>query len=122
MLFHIRCKDKTSQMNMRASTRATHLNYVSTFGDSILFAGPTYTDEGETVTGSVFIISLPTISDAEEFCKNDPYRKMGLFETVEIEQIKKVFPNDNNKKKPINKHGNYEGTDVGFTSKSFDKT
>ena len=122
MLFHIRCKDKTSQMNLRASTRSAHLNYVASFGNAILFAGPTYTDEGETVTGSVFIISLPTIDAAEEFCKNDPYRKMGLFETVEIEQIKKVFPNEDVPKKPINKHGNYEGTDVGFTSKSFDKT
>ena len=94
MLFHIRCKDKPSQMNMRASTRAAHLNYVAKFGDAVFFAGPTYTDEGETVTGSVFIIELEDMAAAEEFSKGDPYRKMSLFETVEIEQIRKVIPAD----------------------------
>jgi uncharacterized protein YciI len=81
-------------MNMRASTRAVHLKYLATFGDAVFFAGPTYTDEGETVTGSVFIIELEDMATAEEFAKGDPYRKMGLFETVEIEQIRKVIPAD----------------------------
>ena len=31
---------------------------------------------------------------AEEFAKRDPYRKVGLFESVEIEQIRKVIPAD----------------------------
>ena len=95
MLFHIRCKDKPSQMNMRASTRAAHLNYIAKFGDAVFFAGPTSTDDGETITGSVFIIELDTITDAEEFSKGDPYRKMGLFESIEIEQIRKVIPANN---------------------------
>ncbi|MDP7601658.1 MAG: YciI family protein [Rhodospirillales bacterium] len=94
MLFHIRCKDKPSQMNMRASTRAVHLKYLTNFGDSIFFAGPTYTDEGETVTGSVFLIDLEDMAAAEDFAKGDPYRKVGLFESVEIEQIRKVIPAD----------------------------
>jgi uncharacterized protein YciI len=92
MLFHICCKDKPSQMNMRASTRSAHLNYLSQFGDQVFFAGPTYTDEGETITGSIFIIDFENIAAAEDFSKGDPYRKMGLFETVKIEQIKKIFP------------------------------
>ena len=92
MLFHIRCKDKPGQMNMRASTRAAHLNYVNNYGDSVLFAGPTSTDDGETITGSVFIIELENLEAAKDFTKGDPYRKMGLFEIVEIEEVKKVFP------------------------------
>ena len=94
MLFHIRCKDKPSQMNMRASTRAAHLNYISNFGNAVFFAGPTSIDDGETITGSVFIIQLDDKAAAEEFSRGDPYRKMGLFESVEIEQIRKVIPTD----------------------------
>ena len=92
MLFHIRCKDKPSQMNMRASTRAAHLNYIANFGDAVVFAGPTSTDDGETITGSVFIIELDNITAAEEFSQGDPYRKMGLFESIEIEQVRRVIP------------------------------
>ena len=92
MLFHIRCRDKTSQMNMRASTRAAHLNYVAKYGDAVLFSGPTSTDSGETITGSIFIIDLDNMTAAEEFSKGDPYRKMGLFESIEIEEIRKIFP------------------------------
>ena len=92
MLFHIRCKDKPSQMNMRASTRAAHLNYIANFGNAVVFAGPTSTDDGETITGSVFIIELENITAAEEFSQGDPYRKMGLFESIEIEQVRRVIP------------------------------
>ena len=92
MLFHIRCKDKPSQMNMRASTRAAHLNYIASFGDAVVFAGPTSTDDGETITGSIFIIELENITAAEEFSQGDPYRKMGLFESIEIEQVRRVIP------------------------------
>jgi uncharacterized protein YciI len=92
MLFHIRCRDKTSQMNMRASTRAVHLNYISKYGDAVFFAGPTSTDDGETITGSIFIIELDNMTAAEEFSKGDPYRKMGLFESIEIEEVRKIIP------------------------------
>ena len=92
MLFHIRCKDKPSQMNMRASTRAAHLNYIANFGDAVVFAGPTSTDDGETITGSVFIIELENLTASEEFSQGDPYRKMGLFESIEIEQVRRVIP------------------------------
>ena len=94
MFFHIRCKDKPSQMNMRASTRAAHLNYIASFGDAVFFAGPTSIDDGETITGSVFIVDLENMAAAEKFTMGDPYRKMGLFETIEIEQIRKVIPTD----------------------------
>tara|TARA_X000001036_G_C20318448_1_gene659440 strand:- start:209 stop:457 length:249 start_codon:yes stop_codon:yes gene_type:complete len=79
-------------MNMRASTRAAHLNYIANFGDAVVFAGPTSTDDGETITGSVFIIELENITAAEEFSQGDPYRKMGLFESIEIEQVRRVIP------------------------------
>ena len=92
MLFHIRCRDKKSQMNMRASTRAVHLNYISKYGDAVFFAGPTSTDDGETITGSIFIIELDNMTAAVEFSKGDPYRKMGLFESIEIEEVRKVIP------------------------------
>ena len=52
----------------------------------------TSTDDGETITGSVFIIELENLEAAKDFTKGDPYRKMGLFEIVEIEEVKKVFP------------------------------
>ena len=92
MLFHIRCRDKKSQMNMRASTRAAHLNYISKYGDAVFFAGPTSTDDGETITGSIFIIELDNMTAAEEFSKGDPYRRMGLFESIEIEEVRKTIP------------------------------
>ena len=77
---------------MRASTRAAHLNYIANFGNAVVFAGPTSTDDGETITGSVFIIELENITAAEEFSQGDPYRKMGLFESIEIEQVRRVIP------------------------------
>jgi len=69
-----------------------YLNYIKNFGDAVVFAGPTSTDDGETITGSVFIIELENLTAAEEFSQGDPYRKMGLFESIEIEQVRRVIP------------------------------
>ncbi len=37
---------------------------------------------------------------------------------IDLKKLKKT----NAQKKPINKHGNYDGTDAGFTSKTIRKT
>ena len=92
MLYHIYCVDKPNNKEVRMKNRPLHLEYMKQFEDNVLAAGPTLTEDGDGMTGSVFIIYFPDRSGADDFCANDPYQKAGLFESTEIKPFRKVVP------------------------------
>lgn len=94
MLYHIYCFDKPDSKNIRMTNRPHHLEYMKQFEDKVLAAGPTLTEDGDGMTGSVFIIDFPDRSGADEFCANDPYQKAELFVSTEIKAFRKVVPQD----------------------------
>jgi len=55
-------------------------------------AGPTLTEDGEAMTGSLIVIDRDDLAAAEAWAAGDPYAKAGLFESVVIRPFKQVFP------------------------------
>jgi len=92
MLFHIYCVDKPDSKEIRMANRPAHLDYMKQFEDKVLAAGPTLTEDGNGMTGSVFLIDFPDRQGAEDFCANDPYQNAGLFQSTEIKPFRKVVP------------------------------
>lgn len=91
MLFVIHCRDKKDHLTVRQENRPAHVEYLKSFGDSLLAAGPLL-DDGEQMCGSVVIIDVADKAAAENFAANDPYAKADLFEKVTIDRWKKVLP------------------------------
>jgi uncharacterized protein YciI len=92
MLYMIHCVDKPGHQDLRAANRPAHVAYLKSFGDKLVAAGPTETDDGAAMTGSLIILDCDKRADAEAFCRNDPYAKAGLFERVEVSRWKRVLP------------------------------
>jgi uncharacterized protein YciI len=92
MLFVISCTDKPGCQQVRLDNRPDHVAYLKGQGGRIVAAGPTTTEDGAAMTGSVIIIELDDYAQAEDFARNDPYAKAGLFDTVSIRPWKKVLP------------------------------
>ena len=67
-----------------------HLKYLQTLKVKLVMAGPIL-DESENPKGSILVIKFENKKKLEEFLKKDPYTKVNLFETVEIELFKRVF-------------------------------
>ena len=61
-----------------------HWAYELANRDVILTAGSLRTDDGETKTGSVLLLDLPTRAEAEAFFANDPATKAGMRGETEI--------------------------------------
>lgn len=91
MLYVIHCFDKKDSLQVRTDNRPDHVAYLKSFGDKLFAAGPTL-DENENMNGSVVILDLEDLAEAEAFAANDPYAKAGLFESVSIQPWKKVLP------------------------------
>lgn len=92
MLYVISCVDKADHAHVRAANRPDHVEYLRSFSDQMFAAGPTLTEDGEGMNGSVIIVEFETAADAQKFADNDPYKKADLFESVSIRPWKKVLP------------------------------
>ena len=94
MLYFIYCTDKPDSTDVRLANRADHLDYMTKFTGQVLAAGPTLSEDGETMTGSVFLIDFPDREAVDDFCANDPYQKAGLFDTTVVKPFRKVIPQE----------------------------
>lgn len=92
MLYMILCQDKQGASEIRAANRGAHLAYLEGFGDKVFCAGPTLTEDGAGMTGSLLVIDFEDRAAAERFCEGDPYAKAGLFDSVAIRPWRRVLP------------------------------
>ena len=93
MPFFIYAEDKEGALDVRKANRDAHIAYIKeNYNDKILAAGPILSDDGESMIGSVILIDLNDRTQVDDFCKNDPYAKAGLFARTTIRPFKHVFP------------------------------
>lgn len=92
MRFFIYRVDKPGHEELRMATRPAHLDYARALGDKLVLAGPTFTDDGETMNGSVFLLDAEDRRDADAITAKDPYEKAGLFETKIIRPFRQTMP------------------------------
>ncbi|CDO59643.1 YciL protein [Candidatus Phaeomarinobacter ectocarpi] len=81
--------DYPDNLEKRMAARAAHFAYWESQkdadGKAIMQMGGPVTDEaGERMIGSMFLLRLPTLAQAQALLAEDPYVTQGVFETYEI--------------------------------------
>lgn len=92
MLYAFHCLDRTDASQVRQANRKAHLAHLNTVADRILIAGPLLGADEASMIGSLLVIDFDSRADADDFARNDPYAKAGLFSSVSVTPWKKVFP------------------------------
>lgn len=82
------CTDKPGHLQTRLDNRAAHLEHIQTSG-VVEMAGPLLDEAGQMV-GSLLILTVETIAQAEAWAEADPYSLAGLFQSVSLMEWKKV--------------------------------
>ena len=82
------CTDKPGALQIRVDNRPAHLAYIEATG-AVEMAGPFLNPEGQ-MTGSLIVLTVETLADAQSWAMLDPYAKAGLFQSVTISEWKKV--------------------------------
>lgn len=85
----VMCKDKPGHIETRKANRDAHVAYLKETG-LVEMAGP-FLDAAGEMCGSLIILEVDSMSDAEAFAANDPYAKAGLFEQVQLQIWNKVI-------------------------------
>lgn len=89
MRFALICQDKLGALQTRLDNRAAHLAHITESG-VVEMAGPFLTPEGQ-MSGSLVILEVASLADAQAWAEADPYAKAGLFQSVTITEWKKVI-------------------------------
>ncbi|MBI1171069.1 YciI family protein [bacterium] len=83
------CIDKPNALDIRTANRGAHLEHLNGSG-VVDLAGP-FLDEAGAMCGSLIILSVGSMAEAQAWAANDPYAKAGLFASVELREWKKVI-------------------------------
>jgi uncharacterized protein YciI len=83
------CQDRPGALQIRLDTRASHLAHIEATG-VVEMAGPLLGPDGQ-MAGSLIILDVDALAEAEAWAAADPYAKAGLFESVRIIEWKKVI-------------------------------
>lgn len=89
MLYLIYCEDNPDGAAIRAASREAHFAYLAAHQDIVVLGGALLADDGVTRTGSSFIINVPSRAAAEDFSRNEPFAKAGLFGEVRIRRMRR---------------------------------
>lgn len=94
MIFVFTCKDKPGHLQVRMDNRPTHVEYLNKLNaeGTLKFAGPFLDGDGKPC-GSLVAVEAADLAAAREIAANDPFSKVGLFESVTVQQWNWVFNN-----------------------------
>ncbi len=89
MLYIIYQEDRADGAAIRAAARDEHFAYLDKHEDILVLGGALMAEDGATRTGSVLIVNVPSMADAEAFSESEPFRKAGLFSSVKVSRMRR---------------------------------
>ena len=89
MLIALIARDKPGALETRLANREAHLAYAADSGVPLKFGGP-FIDADGNMCGSLLVMEVADMAEAEDFAANDPYARAGLFQSVELIEWKQT--------------------------------
>lgn len=89
MLVALIALDKPDAQSLRLENRPAHVDYLKSTG-VVHMAGPFLDPDGQMI-GSLIVLDVPSMAEADAWAKADPYGKAGLFASVTLREWKKVI-------------------------------
>lgn len=86
-LFVLYGLDGPNGIEIRKTTRQSHLDWIAQQAPRVKAAGPMYAEDGQTPVGSMFIFEADSLAHARAMCAEDPYSKASLWARRDIRQF-----------------------------------
>jgi len=92
-LFVYRGTDGPRGLELRKTVRERHLAHIQVLADAdrVRFAGPLFGDDGQPC-GSLVVFEAEDLAAARAVAEADPYLREGVFDRVEVQGTRAVFP------------------------------
>lgn len=93
MHYVVHCLDHDGAVGTRLANYDAHKAYLAAATVKTVISGPLLADDNETMIGSCFVLEADSLSAVEDFNRNDPFNKVGLWKTVSIRPFLKRVDN-----------------------------
>jgi len=84
MLFVAACTDKPDSLQLRLDARPAHLAHLNGLGGKVRAAGALLAADQKTIVGSLLIFEGESVEEIRELVAQDPFAKVGLFDSVDV--------------------------------------
>ncbi|WP_405754415.1 MULTISPECIES: YciI family protein [unclassified Streptomyces] len=82
MEFLVYHRDRPGSLRLREELLEEHWSYMDRYAKEMIARGPTFGDDGETLTGSVHALDLPDPAAARAFAFDEPGYQAGAYRDV----------------------------------------
>ncbi|MCX4981984.1 YciI family protein [Streptomyces sp. NBC_00572] len=77
-------RDRPGSLPLREELLEAHWSYMDGFAKEMIARGPTFAEDGETLSGSVHILDLPDVAAARAFAFDEPNYQAGAYRDVMV--------------------------------------
>lgn len=91
MEYFFYCRDKPGAAAERKAIVEEHWSFMDRYADAMIARGPTMTDDGAGVTGSMHMLDLPDAEAARVFAFEEPYYKSGVYSDVLVRRCRNAM-------------------------------
>ncbi|MFD9243164.1 YciI family protein [Streptomyces sp. NPDC059556] len=84
-------RDRTGSLPLRQALNEAHLAYMDPYAKEMIARGPTFGEDGETLTGSVHVLDLPDADAARAFAFDEPNYRAGAYRDVMLRRWRNVL-------------------------------
>ncbi|MFD4315776.1 YciI family protein [Streptomyces sp. NPDC058548] len=84
-------RDRTGSLPLRDALTEAHWAYMDQYAEEMIARGPTFGEDGETVSGSVHILDLPDAGAARAFAFDEPNYQAGVYRDVMLRRWRNVL-------------------------------
>ncbi len=88
MQYFVYGRDRAGAGELKASLTPEHWAFMDGYAEALIARGPTLTPDGESTTGSLHIVDLPTLEAVKTFAYDETYYRAGVFESVLITRFR----------------------------------
>ncbi|MFP6713325.1 MAG: YciI family protein [Rhodospirillales bacterium] len=88
MLFIIYQEDVENSAPLREIHKPAHFKYLEKHEDIFVLGGAMLAEDDARI-GSVLILNVPSLAEAEKFSENEPLRNGGVFKSVKITRMRR---------------------------------
>lgn len=93
MHYVVHCLDQDGAVATRLANYDAHKAYLAAATVKTVISGPLLADDNETMIGSCFVLEADSLAAVQDFNRNDPFNKVGLWKTVSIRPFLKRVDN-----------------------------
>ena len=85
VLWVAKCIDRSGSYSaqQRKDHIEAHFSYIETIIDSVAFAGPVTSEDGDKIIGSMLAFKTEELQEAQLWLSRDPYFSCGIWEKTE---------------------------------------